>query len=695
MSLGLNRIALALVTLALAGVATPALATDPYAVAPPYGRPVLPGTAIFPIVTTGQQIPLTGAAPGTSFRFLGIPDGLGAYSTGPGQLRMFVNHEFNPTSSVPAGPLSAGARITELNIGFGPGSATVLSGRDAIQNVYAGEPPVLRAPGTSAFARFCSGYLGGPWSGLDQPIYFCGEETGGAATFDGQGGSAVALVNGDLFQLPRVGHASWENVIVLPGTGSKTALLGGEDAGALTSQVYMYVGDKQPGAASVLSRNGLDNGQLFVMAWVDTTRRNEATFTVKGSSVPVRWAQVNYNQNDAGLEAQAQAVGSFNLVRVEDLAYDKRFPGVAYFTTTGTPGSANPYGRLYRLTYDPANPTANGSLTLLLDGSEGIVSPDNIDINSAGDIMLCEDPNYDLSLPPINSTRDTYLWRYQTGTGVVTPVLEMDRPNAISHALSADPLNTNVAASNKPGFWEFSGIIDASAWTGPNTWILDVQAHSLRINPSSATVEGGQLMLIQLDSPTPIEDDLGFEGHNVGDDGVRLSWSVVDRRTLDGFRLERASRADGPWTALHADLLSSAVSNFTDRPGAGTWWYRVHSVRAGSIVATSEVFNTRVGDPENGSFTVSFAPVSPNPSSGTVHMRFRLPSTLAGSNVDLSVFDVGGRRVATLVHGTVSPGEVEATWSGRDSGGRELHGLFFARLQTPEGVIVRRIVRAE
>jgi len=52
-----------------------------------------------------------------------------------------------------------------------------------------------------------------------------------------------------------------------------------------------------------------------------------------------------------------------------------------------------------------------------------------------------------------------------------------------------------------------------------------------------------------------------------------------------------------------------------------------------------------------------------------------------GSLVRLSVFDVRGRRVATLVDGVLSPGSHTVHWDGRGAGGRSLaSGVYFVRL---------------
>jgi uncharacterized membrane protein len=88
---------------------------------------------------------------------------------------------------------------------------------------------------------------------------------------------------------------------------------------------------------------------------------------------------------------------------------------------------------------------------------------------------------------------------------------------------------------------------------------------------------------------------------------------------------------------------------------------------------------------------IEFSAPSPNPSSAVTHMEFALP---AAANVDLSVYDASGRRVASLMHDDLSAGRHSVSWDGRESDGRPVAaGLYFARLITPQGSAMRRIVR--
>ena len=54
-------------------------------------------------------------------------------------------------------------------------------------------------------------------------------------------------------------------------------------------------------------------------------------------------------------------------------------------------------------------------------------------------------------------------------------------------------------------------------------------------------------------------------------------------------------------------------------------------------------------------------------------------------DVRLDVFDIAGRRVTTLVSGTRGTGEYEVAWGGETRVGVARHGVYFARLETPEG----------
>ncbi len=229
-----------------------AFAQDPYANAPAYVKTVAGGgvKVIQPLVTTGQQVPLAGST-SQKYLFVGIPDGMGVYSTNQGskvgQFKLTVNHELRPTQGVPFGTLPGGARISELSVGYqikgSTPSLTVNDGKLAFTQVFGprtdGTYGEIVAP-TRGFGRFCSATLGFDAVGFDRPIHLTGEENGAPNNFYGDGSVATATFDGAVHVLPDIGNADWENVVPVPFTNEKTVLILDEDsASARLSGVHV------------------------------------------------------------------------------------------------------------------------------------------------------------------------------------------------------------------------------------------------------------------------------------------------------------------------------------------------------------------------------------------------------------------------------------------------------------------------
>jgi hypothetical protein len=88
--------------------------------------------------------------------------------------------------------------------------------------------------------------------------------------------------------------------------------------------------------------------------------------------------------------------------------------------------------------------------------------------------------------------------------------------------------------------------------------------------------------------------------------------------------------------------------------------------------------------------TTAFAPAMPNPFHGVTTLAFSLAR---GGAVELGVYSVDGRRVATLVKESREPGVYRLSWDGRDGSGQAVRpGLYYARLVTPAGRFTRTLV---
>lgn len=84
--------------------------------------------------------------------------------------------------------------------------------------------------------------------------------------------------------------------------------------------------------------------------------------------------------------------------------------------------------------------------------------------------------------------------------------------------------------------------------------------------------------------------------------------------------------------------------------------------------------------------------LSARPRQGGAIVRFALGNP---GHVRLDVFDVAGRKVATLVDEFKAAGEHEIAWDGVSNYGRAVSGFYFARLSTGEGRVRTTVPLAE
>jgi hypothetical protein len=472
--------------------------------------PTVPaGSTVLPIISVGDQV--------GGFTFEGIPDGIGAMPGTGGNAEVFVNHE---QSRVPfAGSADFDwASVSHLTLASSGG-------------VLAGSEPL---PDSAGFQRFCSSTMAGPNEGLSSYLYLTGEEAPEAVEVPAgapygpdpayapddlrQSGYAVVLdpVTGDFTQVAGMGRINHENAMILPGSWDKIAVLSGDDTfSAPSSQLYEYLADDEGSiwadeghllAFRVTDKNGVsvDAGDPFNDANDYSDISTGDHFKGRFIRVPAAIAKgLTTRPPQDALERWSNNHNVFQFIRVEDTAYDPDVgPGerpVMYLSDTGSssalvdegPGGtgrlrardplvdpSGPFGngRVFKMEFAPQNPRRVVDFSIVLDGnaptspiSPALKNPDNLGI-SANSLMVQED---------ISSGTASRVLRYDLSTGVWSV----------------------VAAVTTVG-WESSGIVDASAFYGPGTWLLDVQAHSIFVEGPTLVdginykTEGGQLILL-------------------------------------------------------------------------------------------------------------------------------------------------------------------------------------------------------
>jgi hypothetical protein len=502
----------------------------PYAKATPGS-----GWRTTPLLSSGDVVRETGAGPGRQYRMVGIPDGLGVERRRHGMARVYMTHELaqDVVSEPKVGrPPQRGAFATIARVRR---NGDVVSARRAFDTVYQDGTLVGPAADTSnttpAFSRWCSAFLAGREVGFDRPIFFGNEETGPerpaadgsqppTKAFSPLGSQSVAIFDDEAHALSRLGHFPRENTVVMRGTGRRTVILMTEDGPRTAdSQLYLYVGRKVPSSRRALRRNGLDNGRLYVFASDDA--RDDENQLLQGDTVHGTWKEIAgaRSLSDVATEAAADAAGAFAFVRLEDGEFRPGAKREFWFHATGdqtgrpeTDSHTNELGRLYRLRFDRANPLRGATLLQaynadqLQAGEDGPLSPDNIAVARRYAIVN-EDGTAGAAADGTTGSRDDMDRRDRDGSIWLVPLASAGAP-ATFHRVAElvgrgeggrDGIRTVDERGNRAGVWETSGIVDARAAFGRDTFLFDVQAHAPTTAPGGrpVTVEDGQLLLLR------------------------------------------------------------------------------------------------------------------------------------------------------------------------------------------------------
>lgn len=172
--------------------------------------------------------------------------------------------------------------------------------------------------------------------------------------------------------------------------------------------------------------------------------------------------------------------------------------------------------------------------------------------------------------------------------------------------------------------------------------------------------------------------------------GVVLSWETSMEVNHQGFHVYRSDEVNGSYARL-TDALITGHSPYqwidTSARGGMRYYYMVGAVdMAGAEVRYGPVEVTTPGL----SMRAALAPAEPNPFRQRTQIRFTLGHE---SPVKLTVVDVSGRKVATLVDQALTPGEHERWWDGRSDDGRAAAaGVYFYRLETNDTRDTRKMV---
>jgi hypothetical protein len=565
--------------------------TGPSSSQSPYLVASQPTVTFSSIITTGDQVA------GAPTPFVGTPDGIGVFDNGDGTATVVVNHELAQTAGAVRGHGSTGSFVDRFVIN--ESTLQVVSERDAVtsaSNVFqdANGDGVYEI-GTTAWERFCSGDLApvtaffNPATGLGTTdrIYLTGEETSPPFTPSYGRAWGFVLTGPDankVFELPRMGELSFENLVTNQFTGNRTLVMMQDDTGSGTAtpdakgdtggEVYMYLGTKQS-TGNAVEKAGLTNGTLYgvhVNGIVGNDESATTAFAGDVSTFTMIAMPDQSNRTGVQLEADSEAAGITEFLRPEDGAWDPTHPNWYYFNTTA---SFTGPSRLWRMEFtDINNPTAGGTIRELLTGVEGQRMLDNMTIMPDGKVVLVEDVG-----------NNAFIGR--------TLIYDPDT-DSLQQLGAHDPARFQPGAANFiTQDEEASGPIDVTSMFGNSerqAVLLDTQAHNALPNP---LVEGGQLQIMYIDTQLDGGFFRDFGGDGKSDLLLRSDTGAVTLWQISGTQLTSSTSIGAvghEWKVdSNADFNGDGKADVLWRSDAGSvviWQMNGTQISASNTVGT-------------------------------------------------------------------------------------------------------------
>jgi hypothetical protein len=271
--------------------------------------------------------------------------------------------------------------------------------------------------------------------------------------------------------------------------------------------------------------------------------------------------------------------------------------------------------------------------------------------------------------------------------------------------------------SDPPGTWQTSEVVSPDPGNGPlSDDHINLKAHAGYVYAVTKTnLDGPSDPLVMLNRRSP---DGTWSYHVVGtgvDDHTRpIVLLMPEQQTLHVLMTSTVSQRDLIYRK------SASMTTLTFAPGRGDLFIDSPTdLKVGNITSTKQnltsltgllaiasdqntryYFHNYFAAPPTADVTpvlladdgtlLRLAPGRPNPFRNSTRIHFRLGQP---AHTELSVFDVSGRRVRTLVDGPLPAGEHSEMWDGRLESGVAGHGgVYFIRVKTAGAEAWQRLV---
>jgi hypothetical protein len=251
---------------------------------------------------------------------------------------------------------------------------------------------------------------------------------------------------------------------------------------------------------------------------------------------------------------------------------------------------------------------------------------------------------------------------------------------AMCYALRVDPSNSNIIyAGGNAGVYKSTNA--GSTWFVSTTG-LSGTVYDITVDPNNTAI-----LYAGTSSGVYKSTNSGANWTSTGCTGVNAV--IVDHTTNTVYAgtnsgVYYSTNGGGSWTVMNTGLMNTNVTSlglnhgvylFAGTDGAGMWRWSL-----------------AVGTEEHKEHNIARSLVChPNPAQDAMTIQYTLSRTL---HVDLSIYDVKGRKVVMLVNEQRSTGSHSVAWHGKDEHGAPVPaGIYFCKLVTDDATAIQKIIR--
>ncbi len=276
----------------------------------------------------------------------------------------------------------------------------------------------------------------------------------------------------------------------------------------------------------------------------------------------------------------------------------------------------------------------------------------------------------------------------------------------ITNNLPNIPVNTIVIVPTSPrslyvgtDLGVYQSTNDGASWSSFNSGFPTVAVFDLKYKDGPqillAATHGRGCWIFDLSTGLPVQL-ASLIATSMSAHQVRLDWTTISETNNFGFEVQRSGTSQGDYQSIpnsfvqgHGTTVEPHSYSYTDNSAAiGRWYYRLKQIDLDGSFRYSDGVGvdvvTSVAD-RSVPTTFSLDQNYPNPFNPITVIKYQVPVV---SSVFLTVYDLLGREVTSLVSERRQEGTYEVTWDARNMPS----GVYYCRMRAGEFTDMKRLV---